>query len=198
MDKVNEGKNGYIITASDWPSFLYDLDLFNGDDQMKGLMRGPLLLKVYHHIFMGPSSALSGHRSATKPCIAHLHGLMEVTGRTIAYVAVQAQFALSSMVVRLFESDPEQPWVIDTLRWWNTNVPELQSEPKQKRKQRALSEELGDRSNDAVEEVLQQWKAQETKEMSSPRSQSPDAVLYPPSFTLKASSITHKAFLFTL
>ncbi|KAG6877069.1 hypothetical protein C0992_010963 [Termitomyces sp. T32_za158] len=97
MDKVNEGKNGYIITASDWPSFLYDLDLFNGDDQTKGLMRGPLLLKVYRHIFTGPSSALSGHRSATKPCIAHLHGLKEVTGRTIAYAAVQARFALSSV-----------------------------------------------------------------------------------------------------
>ncbi|KAG6872227.1 hypothetical protein C0992_009749, partial [Termitomyces sp. T32_za158] len=141
---------------------------------------------VYRHIFTGPSSALSGHRSATKPCIAHLHGLKEVTGRTIAYAAVQARFALSSvekwtrkdgnfdlqrffeMVVRLFESNPEQPWVIDTLRWWNTNVPELQSEPKRKRKRRALSEELGDRSNDAVEEVLQQWKAQETEEMSSP------------------------------
>ncbi|KAG6877066.1 hypothetical protein C0992_010960 [Termitomyces sp. T32_za158] len=114
------------------------------------------------------------------------------------------------MVVRLFESDPEQPWVINTLRWWNTNVPELQSEPKRKRKRRALSEELGDRSNDAVEEVLQQWKAQETEEpqvtitrcsLVSPITRAREASLFTREaflFTLKTSSITHKAFPFTL
>lgn len=46
MHNVNEGKNSYIITASDFLSFVYDLELFDVNDLTKGLMRGHLLLKV--------------------------------------------------------------------------------------------------------------------------------------------------------
>ncbi|KAG6874522.1 hypothetical protein C0995_010435 [Termitomyces sp. Mi166 len=87
IDNVNEGKN--IITASGWPSFIYNLDQFDPNDLTKGLMRGLLLLQVFRHIFTSPFSALSGHQNATKPCITHLHGLKEVTPRTIGYACVQ-------------------------------------------------------------------------------------------------------------
>jgi len=45
--------------------------------------------QVFRHIFTGPSLALGTQTRATKSPKAVLHGLTAVTGRTIAYAAVQ-------------------------------------------------------------------------------------------------------------
>ncbi|KAG6818546.1 hypothetical protein H0H92_002622, partial [Tricholoma furcatifolium] len=84
-----------------------------------------------------PTSALSGNRSATKPSKAFIHSMTTVTGRTLAYAAVQARFAISSVetwsmrdasfdyemfyfnIVAIFEDEPDNPWVQETLHWWN-------------------------------------------------------------------------------
>ncbi len=47
--------------------------------------------QVFRHIFTGPSSALGKPTRATKDPKAILHGLTAVTGRTIAYAAVQVR-----------------------------------------------------------------------------------------------------------
>ncbi|KAG6825294.1 hypothetical protein H0H92_004132, partial [Tricholoma furcatifolium] len=134
------------------------------EDPLKGFMRGYLL--VYRHIFTSPTSAISGNRNATKPSKAFLHSLTSVTGRTLAYAAVQACFAISSVeawnscdgpfdyemfyfnMVAIFEDEPENPWVVETLKWWNQQLPDL-VKPIKKRKRAALQDEdIGDVSDD--------------------------------------------------
>jgi hypothetical protein len=93
----------------DWPSFLYSSDV--GYDPTRpeiGLFRGIFLLRVsivfyqyytnsgtssevYRHIFTSPSSALKSENDvkASNRSNSKIHGLTQVTGRTIAYAAVQ-------------------------------------------------------------------------------------------------------------
>jgi len=90
MTQVQDGN--IKIKASHYATFLYD-EAGGGYDQYeidKGLCRGHLLLRLYRHIFTGPSSALNKVRKATKRSKAEIHSMTEVTGRTIAYVCVQA------------------------------------------------------------------------------------------------------------
>ncbi|KAG6870649.1 hypothetical protein C0992_012791, partial [Termitomyces sp. T32_za158] len=68
------------------------------------------------------------------------------------------------MTVKIFESAPDHQWVIETLKWWNENVPELKSKPKRKRNRRAVFEQPDDESDDAAEEVLQMWRAQDSEQ----------------------------------
>jgi hypothetical protein len=106
MAKVNDGT--IRIRAAEWPAFLYDQKIkYNPEYEDTGLFRGYVLVRVccsllfnicvltlrkaFRHIFTGPSSAIRGHRDATKPSKAQMHGLTAVTGRTIAYAAVQVR-----------------------------------------------------------------------------------------------------------
>jgi hypothetical protein len=150
MDRVEDGS--IQITDEDFPSFLYESEThYDADNEDIGLFRGYLLVRVYRHIFTGPSSALKPAAKVNKTK-AKRFGLTEVTGRTIAYASVQvrrlqlsshflihyyqAYVALSSMslwgssdnlfnlqlfydvIVEMFERDPQDPWVVDTLEWW--------------------------------------------------------------------------------
>ncbi|KAG6816711.1 hypothetical protein H0H87_003686 [Tephrocybe sp. NHM501043] len=107
--------------------------------------------KVYCHIFTSPTSAISGNPSTTKLSKAFLHSLTTVTSQTLAYAAVQAQFTISSVeawsicnasfnykifylnIIAVFEDKPENPWVQETLHWWNDQLPDL-NKPTKKRK----------------------------------------------------------------
>ncbi|KAF8350423.1 hypothetical protein F5887DRAFT_1278642 [Amanita rubescens] len=143
-------------TSLDFPTFLYDEGVdYDPDDMDNGLLRGKLLVKVYRHLFTGPSTALLGpvHIDArpTKPQRYRQHGC---DPQTIAYAAVQTYFTLSSakewkpetqvsgvdlvafynQIIRLFnpvadedDQEPEEPrepdpWVQETLDWWNFQV----------------------------------------------------------------------------
>jgi len=96
-------RNGTIkVTASKLPRFLYpDGYVYDPEDpetMEAGLLRGHLLIRVAKHIFMGPSAALKGpgyKRGTRGNAIAN--GMTNFTPRAIAYTAVQARFALSSM-----------------------------------------------------------------------------------------------------
>ena len=125
-----------------------------------GLFRGFLLVRVYRHIFTGPSSAMDPSVKANKSK-AKKFKLTDVTGRTITYACIQVHIsdlsfhsvllhsnvadwsqrhihiAITSMgqwstsdnlfnlqefyetVVDMFEKEPQHPWVINTLKWWN-------------------------------------------------------------------------------
>ncbi|KAG1749520.1 hypothetical protein EDB19DRAFT_2036458 [Suillus lakei] len=90
------------VTTALWPAFLYpgntageDFDL---EDIIEGLFHGYLLERVTKHIFTSLSSALkAGVSSGTCACNAKLHGMKEVGAEHIAYAAVQARFAISSL-----------------------------------------------------------------------------------------------------
>ena len=61
--------------------------------------------QVFQHIFTGPSSALGTQTQATKDPKAIIHGLTAVTGRTIAYAAVQVCPASYLFIVSLDATD---------------------------------------------------------------------------------------------
>ncbi|SJL13965.1 uncharacterized protein ARMOST_17417 [Armillaria ostoyae] len=132
--------NGKVkVIASEWPSFLYDQDLYDPEDEEIGLLKGYLLLRVYLHIFCsnGDPTKQGGPKRGS---ITKIHGISVITGRQIAYAACQVHYALSSKdgwteqdgafdlplfyksIVDLFESHPDDEWALETLAWWNEQV----------------------------------------------------------------------------
>ncbi|KAG1767870.1 hypothetical protein EV702DRAFT_1012929 [Suillus placidus] len=90
------------VTSALWPAYLYPGDIpgnnFNPEDIIEGLFCGYLLERVTKHIFTSPSSALKvGVSSGTCACNTKLHGMTRVEAEHIAYAAVQARFAISSL-----------------------------------------------------------------------------------------------------
>jgi len=87
MDRVKDGS--IQITDEDLPSFLYESETaYDEENEDMGLFRGFLLVRVYRHIFTGPSSAMNPTVKVNKSK-ARKFKLTEVTGRTIAYASVQ-------------------------------------------------------------------------------------------------------------
>ncbi|KAF8891584.1 hypothetical protein CPB84DRAFT_1683224 [Gymnopilus junonius] len=135
-NQIFDGK--LVITDNDFPSFMYESGTqYDPDDETSGLFRGFLLVRVFRHIFTGPSSALEASRDANKTKAKVFH-IKKVTGRMIAYAAVQTYLALSSAkkwtnfidcfgldvfydnVVSMFEENEETQFIQDTLDWWQS------------------------------------------------------------------------------
>ena len=61
------------INSFDWPVFCYDKSKYDPENPKQGLFQGYFLLRVYRHIFSGPSSALKkkdkGRNSGQKNCL---------------------------------------------------------------------------------------------------------------------------------
>ena len=93
MDRVRDGS--IQITDEDLPSFLYENETaYDRENEDMGLFRGFLLVRVYRHIFTGPSSAMNPTAKVNKTK-ARKFKLTEVTGRTIAYASVQVRDCFS-------------------------------------------------------------------------------------------------------
>ncbi|KAF8952928.1 hypothetical protein BDZ97DRAFT_1811726 [Flammula alnicola] len=87
------------LTAYDLPRFLYpDGHAYNPDDMDTGVLHGHLLLRVAKHIFQGPTAALErpGYHRGRRGNAA-LMGMTAMTPRAIAYIAIQARFAISAV-----------------------------------------------------------------------------------------------------
>ncbi|KAF9058589.1 hypothetical protein BDP27DRAFT_1240596, partial [Rhodocollybia butyracea] len=100
-----------------------------------GLFSGYLLQRVFSSIFLGPSSVFTG--KVQHSSIADISGVRRVSGRHIAYAAVQARFALLitekwgqdednfcypdfyQEVIDFFEDGPDDPVSKEILEWWN-------------------------------------------------------------------------------
>ncbi|KAF6760739.1 hypothetical protein DFP72DRAFT_988103 [Ephemerocybe angulata] len=132
--------SGNMVLAGDlWPRFLYQNGIYVDKEPWKGLFRGSLLVKGYKHVFTSPSSVNKdgGVSRATRSSNARRHGMHHVTPASIAYIATQIQFCLSSapsfsrsngtsdsenfynLILELLEDPEEQSEVQDLLSWWN-------------------------------------------------------------------------------
>ncbi|KAG2145713.1 hypothetical protein BD769DRAFT_1738581 [Suillus cothurnatus] len=107
----------YIVSENSWPLFLYENYAVNCDNLEEGLLKSKLLVLAFKAIFTSPSSAkeaegdgdgadiIENNRRArrrsdqpkVKTCVASIINMKKVTPRSIAYVACQVRFALSSV-----------------------------------------------------------------------------------------------------
>ncbi|KIM77880.1 hypothetical protein PILCRDRAFT_824854 [Piloderma croceum F 1598] len=132
-------RSGELSVAGDhWPVFLYQ-GHYDPEDPWNGLCRSTLLVSAYKHIFTSPSS-VEKEPKATRSGNARIHGMTQVTPASIAYLATQVRFALSSSPVfsrtdtvtdserfynsmlDLFEDVEEKEEVNDLLTWWNRQI----------------------------------------------------------------------------
>jgi len=138
---VREGlKNNEITVAGDqWPLLIYADCVYDPGDPWEGLFRNKLLVWAFKHIFTSPSS-VDLDAKATRSGNARIHGMTRVTTASLAYVATQLRFALSSasvfcrsdtltdserfyVSVLEFLDDPEEKAEVDDLlNWWNCQV----------------------------------------------------------------------------
>ncbi|KAI0055392.1 hypothetical protein BV25DRAFT_1921867 [Artomyces pyxidatus] len=133
-------RSGEMSIAGDyWPLFLYRGCVYNPCEPWNGLFRNQLLVSAFKHIFTSPSSVDKEPR-ATRAGNARIHGMTRVTAASIAYVATQVRFALSSAtmfsrtdtvldserfynsVFELFEDIDERQEVDSLITWWNRQI----------------------------------------------------------------------------
>ncbi|TDL18751.1 hypothetical protein BD410DRAFT_842620 [Rickenella mellea] len=138
---VREGLSSgtWTVAGDQWPLLVYANHEYDVDDPWKGLFRSQILVWAYKHIFTSPSSVESEVK-ATRSGNARLHGMTQVTKASLAYIATQLRFSLTSASVfcrtdtatdseRFYESildfldDPEESEEVDALlQWWNVQV----------------------------------------------------------------------------
>lgn len=87
------------VKHSAYPPFLYRDYEIDSVDLVDGLFESSVLLKAARHIFVSPSSADEEGSRSTRAGNAALNGMTRITPATIAYVATQVRFALSSDAV---------------------------------------------------------------------------------------------------
>ncbi|KAG2100217.1 uncharacterized protein F5147DRAFT_813447 [Suillus discolor] len=130
-----------IVTGDQWPLFLYADYHYNPEDPWNGLFRSALLVysQAYRHVFTSPSS-VDKEPKATRSGNARIHGMTRVTLPSIAYIATQIQFALTSSpvfsrtdtvtdserfynsILEIFEDPDEKQEVDDLTVWWNRQI----------------------------------------------------------------------------
>ncbi|KAF8185496.1 hypothetical protein K438DRAFT_2019998 [Mycena galopus ATCC 62051] len=134
--------NGTVELKNDeLPSFLWADGSYDPDNYDQGLLRSAFLLRVFRHIWTGPSSALCGLDEGIPPvCNARLaNNKFTATPRMIGCAVVQARAMICSrdwarrdgkfnnqvlfeQVVELFAGLPTDPWAVDTIAWYNRMV----------------------------------------------------------------------------
>ncbi|KAH6909687.1 hypothetical protein BKA70DRAFT_1102440, partial [Coprinopsis sp. MPI-PUGE-AT-0042] len=132
-------RSGELVPAGDqWPIFLFQDHKYDPEDPWEGLLRGPLLINAFKYIFTSPSSVERTDNRATRCSNSKIHGMSTVTIPSLAYVATQVCFALTSTatfsrtdtitdsekfynsLITLLEDPEEQSEVKMLLRWWDS------------------------------------------------------------------------------
>ncbi|KAG2111820.1 hypothetical protein BD769DRAFT_1674357 [Suillus cothurnatus] len=160
---IRDRSDGHIVTDLSFPAFLYDKYTANPNDLEEGLFKSRVLLQAYKAVFTSPSSAkdiegdgdgidvIQNNRRANKSVfrvkvkkhVAQIIKMKKVTPRSIAYIACQVRFALSSVtswrsidgdfdyeqfwrtIVDFFERAPgrtAQRRIDVLLEWWTRKV----------------------------------------------------------------------------
>ncbi|KAF6761424.1 hypothetical protein DFP72DRAFT_803950, partial [Ephemerocybe angulata] len=157
--------SGVLVPSADlWPRFLYQNKEYYEENPWKGLFRNSLLVKGFKHVFTSPSSVYKeGVSRATKCSNAQRHGMKCVTPASIAYIATQIRFALSSspafsrsdittnseyfynLVIELLEDPEEHAEVQDLLAWWNMMIFPATNQPSQELHEESVFCKIKDR-----------------------------------------------------
>ncbi|KAG2746209.1 hypothetical protein P692DRAFT_201841031 [Suillus brevipes Sb2] len=133
-------KSGEIAVCGDqWPMFLYAGNIYDPEDPWKGLLRSEILIFGFKHVFTSPSS-VDKEPKATRSGNAYLHGMKSVTKGSLAYIATQVRFSLSSSsvfsrtdtvtdsdnfyhsILDLLEDPDENEEVTELMMWWTRRV----------------------------------------------------------------------------
>ncbi|KAG2131860.1 hypothetical protein BD769DRAFT_1627705 [Suillus cothurnatus] len=153
-------KSGEIAVHGDqWPMFLYAGNIYDPEEPWKGLLRSEILIFFkalsqcsfpsygFKHVFMSPSS-VDREPKATHSGNAYLHGMKSITKASLAYIAMQVQFSLSSSsvfsrtdtitdsdnfyhsILDLLEDPDENEEVADLMMWWTQFVMHLNHKSK--------------------------------------------------------------------
>ncbi|OJA21325.1 hypothetical protein AZE42_13453 [Rhizopogon vesiculosus] len=119
--------------------FLFAGYIYDPDDPWKGLLRSEILVFGFKHVFTSPSS-VDREPKATRSGNAYLHGMKSVTKGSLAYIATQVRFSLSSSsvfsrtdmvtdsenfyqtILDLLEDPDEIEEVADLMTWWSRRV----------------------------------------------------------------------------
>ncbi|KAG2141981.1 hypothetical protein DEU56DRAFT_734009 [Suillus clintonianus] len=151
-------KSGETAVRGDqWPMFLYFGYIYDPEAPWHGLMRSELLVCGFKHVFTSPSS-VEKEPKATRSGNAYLHGMKSVTKGSLAYIATQVRFALSSSsvfsrtdtvtdsenfyhsILDLLEDPEEIEEVSDLMTWWTRRIfPNSSSSERSISKNSALS-----------------------------------------------------------
>ncbi|KAG2129163.1 hypothetical protein DEU56DRAFT_915282 [Suillus clintonianus] len=128
-----------MVTGDQWPLFLYADYHYDPEDPWNGLFRSALLVCAYKHVFTSPSS-VDREPKATRSGNARIHGMTRITLPSIAYIATQVRFALTSSpvfsrtdtvtdserfynsILDVFEDPDEKQEVDDLAVWWNRQI----------------------------------------------------------------------------
>ncbi|KAJ3540108.1 hypothetical protein NMY22_g4446 [Coprinellus aureogranulatus] len=132
--------SGHLVPSGDlWPRFLYRGYQYNPDDPWDGLLRSSILVSARFHVPKFRCRRPLANR-ATRSSNARIHGMTFVTIPSIAYIATQVRFALSSaptfsrtdtvtdseyfyfLIIDLLEDPEEQEEIDSLLRWWNQQI----------------------------------------------------------------------------
>ncbi|KAG2003612.1 hypothetical protein CC2G_004204 [Coprinopsis cinerea AmutBmut pab1-1] len=128
-----------IIGGEELPSFLWEEGTYDRNNIWNGFFRNQLLVKAFKHVFTSPSS-VDAVPKATRSGNARIHGMTSATVPSLAYIAVQVRFALSSetafiraeagsesekfylALLDIFEDVHQQHKVVELLAWYNKQV----------------------------------------------------------------------------
>lgn len=134
---IRDRLEGYIVTDLSFPAYMYDKYTADPNDLEAGLFKGKILIQGYKAVFTSPSSAkdiegdgdgadvIQNNRRArrtfagikVKKHVAQIIKMRKVTPRSIAYIACQVRFALSSVTSwRSVDGD------FDYVQFWQTIV----------------------------------------------------------------------------
>ncbi|KAH6909842.1 hypothetical protein BKA70DRAFT_1102178 [Coprinopsis sp. MPI-PUGE-AT-0042] len=132
-------RSGELVPPGDqWPIFLFENHKYDPEDPWRGLLRGPLLVNAFKYIFTSPSLVERTDHRATRCSNSKIHGMSATTIPSIAYVATQVRFALTSTatfsrtdtitdsekfyhsLITVMEDPEERSEVKLLLRWWDS------------------------------------------------------------------------------
>ncbi|KAG2749394.1 hypothetical protein P692DRAFT_20732070 [Suillus brevipes Sb2] len=139
---IRNRADGYLVTDLSFPAFLYERYSANAQNLEEGLFKGKILVQAYKAVFTSPSSAKdveadgdgadisANNKRAQRSCtkvkkhVAHIIQMKKVTPRSIAYIACQVRFALSSVTSwRSVDGD------FDYVQFWRTIVDFFEKPP---------------------------------------------------------------------
>lgn len=98
LDRIREQIRTFqiLVTADDFPKFLWEGEQVDPQDMNKGFLRGGLLVKALLSIFIGPAAARPGSHCSGAGGYADILNLQTLTIPSLAFAATVVRYALSA------------------------------------------------------------------------------------------------------